>query len=92
MLAAMDESIGKVIQFLHEQKLYDNTVIIFSSDVSSFVNLTHIFYLKNGGDTQFGASNLPYRGEKNTIWEGGTKTVTLFHSKKDFSKFRYYNE
>ncbi|KAI6183472.1 Sul-3 [Aphelenchoides bicaudatus] len=78
MMAALDESVGKVIQFLHEQKLYDNTMIIFSSD--------------NGGDTKFGASNLPYRGEKNSVFEGGTKTITFFHSKRDFTKFRYYNE
>jgi arylsulfatase A-like enzyme len=38
MLAAMDESIGQMIQFLREQKLYDNTLIIFSSDVNSFID------------------------------------------------------
>jgi DNA-binding ferritin-like protein len=36
MLAAMDESIGRVLKHLKDLKLYDNTVIIFSSDVSFF--------------------------------------------------------
>jgi arylsulfatase A-like enzyme len=34
MLASMDESIGQIVKWLKENKLYDNTMIIFSSDVS----------------------------------------------------------
>lgn len=34
MLYAMDEAIGRVVDFLKESGLYRNTVIIFSSDVS----------------------------------------------------------
>ncbi|CAI4224873.1 unnamed protein product [Auanema sp. JU1783] len=66
MLAAMDESIGKVIEFLKERELYEDTVIVFTSD--------------NGGTPQFGASNEPLRGEKDTLWEGGTKTTTIIHA------------
>ncbi|KAK6014787.1 hypothetical protein OSTOST_19821, partial [Ostertagia ostertagi] len=36
----------------------------------------------NGGTTQFGASNRPLRGEKDTLWEGGTKTTTIVHAPK----------
>ncbi|KAI6208665.1 Sul-3 [Aphelenchoides besseyi] len=78
MLAAMDESIGKVVRKLEKLGLLNNTLIAFSSD--------------NGGDTTFGASNFPYRGEKNTLFEGGTKTVTFFHFKKEFSTFRNYTD
>lgn len=35
---------------------------------------------QNGGTANFGASNAPLRGEKDTIWEGGTKTTTFVHS------------
>ncbi|CAD5215977.1 unnamed protein product [Bursaphelenchus xylophilus] len=78
MLASMDDAVGKMIDYLKAKGLYENTVIIFSSD--------------NGGDTKFGASNRPYKGEKNSIWEGGTKTVTFFHSKKHIDKFSYRHD
>uniref|UniRef100_A0AC34QEQ5 Sulfatase N-terminal domain-containing protein n=1 Tax=Panagrolaimus sp. JU765 TaxID=591449 RepID=A0AC34QEQ5_9BILA len=61
MLAAMDESFGQIVRFLKRAGLYDDTIIIFSSD--------------NGGDTKAGASNMPLRGQKSSIWEGGTKTT-----------------
>ena len=35
MLAAMDESFGYLMQFLKNSGLYENTIVIFSSDVSS---------------------------------------------------------
>ncbi|ETN71279.1 hypothetical protein NECAME_14304 [Necator americanus] len=38
--------------------------------------------LQNGGTAQFGASNKPLRGEKDTLWEGGTKTTTIVHAPK----------
>jgi arylsulfatase A-like enzyme len=33
MLAAMDEAIGQIIDYLKELEMYENTVIIFTSDV-----------------------------------------------------------
>ncbi|PAV64765.1 hypothetical protein WR25_26253 [Diploscapter pachys] len=42
--------------------------------------------LQNGGTTQFGASNAPLRGEKDTLWDGGTKTTTFIHSPKHIKK------
>ncbi|CAD5211875.1 unnamed protein product [Bursaphelenchus okinawaensis] len=78
MLASMDDAVGRVINYLKARGLYENTVIIFSSD--------------NGGDTKFGASNRPYKGEKNSIWEGGTKTVTIFHSQKYIRQFSYKHD
>ncbi|KAK5966336.1 Arylsulfatase [Trichostrongylus colubriformis] len=66
MLTSMDFAIGRVIDFLRATKKYEDTVIIFTSD--------------NGGTAQFGASNRPLRGEKDTLWEGGTKTTTIVHA------------
>ncbi|VDM83489.1 unnamed protein product [Strongylus vulgaris] len=66
MLTAMDFAIGRVVDFLKFTGKYEDTVIIFTSD--------------NGGTAQFGASNRPLRGEKDTLWEGGTKTTTIIHA------------
>ena len=66
MLAAVDESIGKIVDALKESDEYDNTLIIFTTD--------------NGGSVSHSASNLPLRGTKGTIWEGGTRGVAFIHS------------
>ncbi|KAK0397063.1 hypothetical protein QR680_001961 [Steinernema hermaphroditum] len=78
VLAAMDEAIERVVRELKRRGLYENTVIIFSSD--------------NGGATDFGASNAPLRGEKDSLWEGGTKTNTFVHSPKYIRQFAVRND
>lgn len=39
MLVAMDEAIGSVITHLKQTGLYDDTVILFSSDVGGLTNV-----------------------------------------------------
>lgn len=62
MLTAADEGIGNVTDALKHYGLWDDTLVIFTTD--------------NGGPTQTccvqGSSNYPKRGGKCTIWEGGT--------------------
>ena len=64
MVSAMDDGVGKVLATLREQKLDQNTLVIFFND--------------NGGPTMpttsvNGASNAPLRGSKRTTWEGGIR-------------------
>jgi arylsulfatase A-like enzyme len=60
MLTSMDNGIGKVLEALRRHNLDENTLIIFHSD--------------NGGPTAHTTSgNLPLRGFKNTIYEGGIR-------------------
>jgi len=62
MIASMDENIGKVIAELKRLGLYENTVIVFSSD--------------NGGvSTGEGSptSNLPLKAGKAHLYEGGIR-------------------
>ncbi|XP_047501488.1 arylsulfatase B-like [Penaeus chinensis] len=66
MVTALDEAVGRVVQALKDTGLYDNSVIVFSSD--------------NGGVGMNGESNQPLRGNKGSMWEGGTRAVGFVHS------------
>ena len=62
MVEAMDEAVGKVLKQLDDSGLSENTIVIFTSD--------------NGGlSTSEGSptSNLPLRGGKGWIYEGGVR-------------------
>ncbi len=60
MLASLDDNIGRVLEKLREQGLEENTLVFFLSD--------------NGGPTrELTSSNLPLRGEKGQMYEGGLR-------------------
>ena len=58
----MDDGIGKVLSALEKNNIYDNTLIIFTSD--------------NGGHEPSEANNGPYRGAKQSVYEGGLRVPT----------------
>ncbi|CAL4119561.1 unnamed protein product, partial [Meganyctiphanes norvegica] len=67
MVSALDSSVGRVIAALRETGMYDNTLIIFSSD--------------NGGPSgPMKDTNIPLRGHKSQLWEGGTRGAGFVHS------------
>lgn len=61
MVTALDQAVRNVTRALKHNKMYRNTVIIFLSD--------------NGGSGR--DSNWPLRGRKNSVWEGGTRSVAF---------------
>ncbi|KAJ3610718.1 hypothetical protein NHX12_022810 [Muraenolepis orangiensis] len=66
MLSCLDQGLGEVVQELRSTGLYQNTVLVYSSD--------------NGGQPLSGGSNWPLRGGKGTYWEGGVRAVGFVHS------------
>jgi arylsulfatase A-like enzyme len=84
MAKTMDDAIGNVTAALKRRGMWEDTIVIFSSD--------------NGGPTNGNegtwSSNFPLRGGKNTIWEGGTRVVGAIRGpgipkggKETFEKF-----
>jgi arylsulfatase B len=69
MLANMDSSVGTVMQKLEELDLLNNTLVIFFSD--------------NGGPTlELTSSNLPLRGGKGSMFEGGLRIPFMMQWKE----------
>eukprot|EP00058_Branchiostoma_floridae_P019571 XP_002605061.1 hypothetical protein BRAFLDRAFT_85207 [Branchiostoma floridae] len=65
MVNAMDLNVGRIVDAMKGAGLWDNTLLIFSTD--------------NGGWPDQGGNNDPYKGGKFTLWEGGTKGVAFVH-------------
>ena len=66
MATAMDSAIGQVVAALKESGLYNDTLIVFTGD--------------NGGQIFSGGNNWPLRGNKGTLWEGGTRVPGFIHA------------
>ncbi|MFM1904178.1 MAG: Arylsulfatase precursor [Planctomycetota bacterium] len=59
MTAALDRSVGRLLDYLDSNDLRENTLVVFSND--------------NGGATKIHADNGPLRGHKGVLYEGGVR-------------------
>ena len=64
-VSAVDEGVGRVVNALKKAGIYDNTVIVFTTD--------------NGGQASSGSSNYPLKGNKNTFYEAGERKIKYTH-------------
>lgn len=81
MVESMDESLGRVVEKLRELDLDENTVIIFYSDnggmaAANFGNPDRKINPEKL-DKAFSTSNLPLRGAKGWLYEGGIRVPLI---------------
>ncbi|XP_060561486.1 arylsulfatase B-like [Ruditapes philippinarum] len=77
MVSALDEAVGDITDALETKGIMDNAVIVFTTD--------------NGGH-YYAGSNLPLRGYKGSLWEGGTRGVAFVYSPTFLKKSSYVNK
>jgi arylsulfatase A-like enzyme len=77
MVESMDESLGRVLEKLKELKIDDKTIVVFFSDNGgmSGANLGNPKRLisKYKLDKEYSTSNLPLRGGKGWLYDGGIR-------------------
>jgi len=79
MLANLDDSVGEVLDKVREKRLEEKTLIFFLSD--------------NGGPTrELTSSNLPLRGEKGQMYEGGLRVPFMVQWKGQIPAGRVFDK
>lgn len=71
LVESVDENIGKLIQMLKDEGLYDNTLIVLTSDHGGLST-------RGPNNRLVPTSNAPLRAGKGWIYEGGTKVPLIF--------------
>ncbi len=61
MMKSLDDGIGQIMQVLEDEKLSENTIVIFTND--------------NGGESY--SDNGPFAKGKMTLWEGGIRVPAI---------------
>ena len=68
MIKSLDESVGRVLDRLKERGLYENTIVVFTSDNGGFIGIDN-----RAGQTTPVTNNAPLRSGKGSCYEGGIR-------------------
>ena len=80
MVTALDDYVGQIVLTLKEKNIYNNTLIIFTSD-----NGPHN---EGGGDPTFFKASAPYKGMKRDVYDGGIHVPMIVHWPNSITKPR----
>ena len=69
MVTRMDRDLGRLFARLEEWGIAENTIVLFTSDNGPTFN--------GGTDSEFFASNAPFRGLKCSVYEGGLRVPLI---------------
>lgn len=72
----MDDAIGRILQAVERTGQRESTLVIFTSDNGSFPSWSNRAYPGSFPDCPRLGSNLPYRGYKGQLYEGGIRVPT----------------
>lgn len=78
LITEVDEAVGRVFETLHELKLTDRTLVIFSSDNgTTHPRPANPHFHVGGVDATFFRSTAGLRGYKGDVYEGGVRVPTI---------------